>query len=260
MTGALGLHLVQHLDLVDAPRRSVLVRLDPEARLRDVDEAAGDEEITALAAAHEAAALVVDAPLVVPADVGRRDAEAVLAWCDVTAFPVSRKRLEQVTGGARGIALAPALAAPGRLLAEALPDQVLRQVAWERDHPLGAEPLPLGDYRAAWVGVRAPVYRPKGAGRARPAGTLAAWELLRDVVDMDGWAPGGGAGDWDAIRDAAVVDAICCAYAGLRAGRGEGLLLGTDDRGIVAVPVDANLRGRLTAALERMRAEGSVGI
>ncbi len=261
MTGALGLHLVQHLDLVDSPRRSVLVRLDADARLRDVGEAAGDDAVVALAAGHEAASLTVDAPLAVPDDAGRRDAEAVLAWCDVSAFPVSRRRLEQVTGGTRGIALAPALAAAGHALAEALPDQVLRQVAWEHDHPLGAAPLPLADYRTAWIGVRAPVYRPKGVGRARPGGTLAAWEILRGVVDMDGWAPGAGAvTDWDAIRDAAVIDAICCAYAGLRVARGQGLLLGTAARGLVAVPADANLHDRLTAALGRMRDEGAVAI
>ena len=260
VTGACGLHLVQHLDLIDSPRRSVLVTLDPEGRLAAVAEARDDHEVAALAAAAEGGALLVDAPLAVPAEGGRRDAEAVLAWCDVTAFPVSARRLAQVTGGMRGVALAPALEAPGRLLAEALPDQVLRQIAWEREHPQGSPARDLGDYRAAWIPVRAPVYRPKGAGRARPEGVLAAWELLRGVLDLGGWRPGAGTGDWAAIADAAMIDALCCAYAGLRVLRGEGELVGTPARGRIAVPVDANLRGRLALTLDRLRAEGSVRI
>lgn len=260
VSDALGLHLVQHLDLVDSPRRSVLVRVDAEGRLREVAEAAGDDAVAALAAAAGGATLLVDAPLAVPDAAGRRDLEAVLAWCDVTAFPVSLRRLAQVTGGARGVALAPRLAAPGRILAEALPDQVLRQIAWEREHPAGSPALDLADYRAAWIPVRAPVYRPKGAGRARPEGVLAAWELLRGVLDLDGWSPGAGTDDWAAIADAAVIDALCCAYAGLRLRRGDAVLLGTAERGRVVVPVDANLRARLALTLDRLRAEGTVRI
>lgn len=259
MSEALGLHLVQHLELVDSPRRSVLVRVDAEGRLRAVHEAAGDHEVVALAAAG-GAALVVDAPLAVPEATGRRDAEAVLAWCDVTAFPVSGRRLAQVTGGTRGAALAAALEAPGRTLAEALPDQVLRQIAWERGHPAGAPALDLADYRTAWIPVRAPAYRPKGAGRARPDGIVEAWGLLREVMDLDGWTPGSGADDWAAIADAAVIDALCCAYAGLRVLRGAGVLLGTPERGRIALPVDANLRGRLALTLDRLRAEGAIRI
>jgi predicted nuclease with RNAse H fold len=258
---ACGLHLVQHLELIDSPRPSVLVTLDGSGRLTGLAQARGDAEVAALAGAAGGRALIVDAPLAVPDEGGRRDAEAVLAWCDVTAFPVSARRLRQVTGGTRGVDLAPALVAPGRLLAEALPDQVLRQVAWERGTPAGATGRGLAAYRREWISVRAPVYRPKGAGRARPEGVLAAWELLRAVIDMDGWRPGaGGDDDWAAIGDAAVVDALCCAYAGLRVLRGEGELVGTPARGMIAVPAGADLRARLALTLERLRAEGAVSI
>ncbi len=260
VTTACGLHLVQHLDLIDSPRRSVLATLDGSGRLTGLAQARDDDEVGAIATASGADALVVDAPLVAPEERGRRDAEAVLAWCDVTAFPVSARRLRQVTGGMRAVELAPALAAPGRLLAEALPDQVLRQIAWERGTPPSAPARDLAAYRAEWIGVRAPAYRPKGAGRARPAGTLAAWELLRSVIDMDGWRPGAGDDDWAAIADAAVIDALCCAYAGLRVMRGEGELVGTPARGRIAVPVGADLRARLALTLERLRAEGTVAI
>lgn len=261
MGDVLGLHLVQHLDLIDSPRRSVLARVGPDGRLRSLERAGDDDAVVARAASAGGAALVVDAPLAVPEGVGRRDAEAVLAWCDVPAFPVSRRRLTQVTGGMRGVALAPALARPGRWLAEALPDLVLRQIAWERRHPADAPPLDLAAYRAAWPGVRAPAYRPKGAGRARAPGLVAAWALLASVLDLAGWRPSGAAGDdWAAIDDAAVLDALCCAYAGLRVARGEGLLLGAPDRGLVAVPADANLRGRIERTVERMRDEGAIAI
>jgi predicted nuclease with RNAse H fold len=261
VTDVLGLHLVQHLALVDSPRRSVLARLDADGRLTALDRAGDDGDVVALVATAGGSALVVDAPLALPEGVGRRDVEAVLSWCDVVAFPVSRRRLAQVTGGARGMALAPAVARPGRWLAEGLPDLVLRQIAWERDHPPGARALDLADYRAAWIGVRAPVYRPKGAGRARADGLVAAWDLLAGVVDLGGWRPAETAGDdWAAIDDAAVIDAICCAYAALRVERGEGLLLGTAERGRVAVPADANLEARLALTLRRLRDEGAITI
>jgi len=260
MADVLGLHLVQHLDLIDSPRRSVLARVDGSGRLRSLDRAGGDAEVTALAAGAEAAALVVDAPLAAPAPTGRRDVETVLSWCDVTAFPVSERRLRQVTGGARGVALAPALARRGRWLAETLPDLVLRQIAWERAHPPDAAALDLADYRAQWLAVRAPAYRPKGAGRARPDGVLAAWRLLSGALDLDGWHPTADADDWGAIADAAVIDAACCAYAALRVERGEGVLIGSPERGRIAAPTDANLRARLALTLERLRAAGAVEI
>ena len=140
---------------------------------------------------------------------------------------------------------------------EALPDQVLRQIAWERDHPPDAPAIDLGDYRAAWIGVRAPAYRPKATGRARPDGTLAAWRLLGAVVDLGGWAPGPPADDWAAIADAARVDAICCAYAALRRLRGTAVTI--DVAGArVTLPADGNLAARVGATLERLRAEGTI--
>lgn len=258
MGDVLGIHLVAHLALVDSPRRSVLARLDPDARLTALEEAGPDQEIAALVAASGAGLVVADAPLEVPPGGGRRDAEAVLAWCDVTAFPVSRRRLETVHGGARGVALLPALAAGGRRALEALPDQVLRQIVWERDHPPGGPAMDLARYREAWLGVRPPRYRPKGEGRARPAGTAEAWRILAEAVDLGGWAPRPDPDDWGAIADAAVIDAVLCAYAGLRLQRGEAVLVGAPGRGQVAVPAGADLRARVEATTIRLRAEGAI--
>lgn len=255
-----GIHLVQGLELVGTPRRSAVARLDAEGRLTALELAATDEEIAALLDGADVAAVAVDAPLHVPNATGRRDAEAVLAWCDVAAFPSSRTRLERVHGGVRGEALGPLLEAPGRAVLEALPDQVLRQIAWERDHPAGAPPIDLGVYRAAWIGVRAPVYRPKGTGRARPDGTLAAWRLLDGALDLGGWVPAPPADDWAAIADAARVDAICCAYAALRAVQGRAASIDVGGGRQLALPADANLAARVALTLERLRGEGAIAI
>ena len=259
MSEVAGIHLLQGLELVATPRRSAVARLDAAGRLTALDLAATDDEIAALVEGFELGAVAVDAPLHVPNEAGRRDCEAVLAWCDVAAFPSSRRRLTQVHGGLRGEALAPRLAAPARALLEALPDQVLRQIAWEREHPQDAPPIDLIDYRTAWIGIRAPVYRPKGTGRARPEGTLAAWRLLGEVVDLGGWAPGAPTDDWAAIADAARVDAICCAYAALRHVRGSAVSIGTGGAQL-ALPADANLAARVAMTLERLRGEGAIGI
>jgi predicted nuclease with RNAse H fold len=261
MSDVLGLHLVAHLDLIASPRRSVVARLDAAGRLRALEPAGSDAEILALIDGTDAPLVVADAPLEVTNPTGRRDVEAVLAWCDIPVFPVSERRLDTVFGGARGVGLAPALAHGGRRVREALPDQVLRQIAWEADHPPGSAALDLADYRAAWLGVRAPRYRPKGVGRADPRGVVAAWRLLAGVVDMDGWTPATDPDDWAAIGDAARLDAICCAYAGLRLEQPEGgLCVGAPGLGRVALPVDANLRGRVEATLARLRAEGAIAI
>ena len=260
MSDVAGIHLLQGLELVDTPRRSAVARLDPEGRLTALDLASPDDEIAALVGDAGVRAVAVDAPLHVPNATGRRDAEAVLAWCDVAAFPSSRRRLEQVHGGVRGEALAPRLEAPGRAVLEALPDQVLRQIAWERDHPPGAPAIDLLDYRTAWIGVRAPVFRPKGTGRARPDGTLAAWRLLDGVVDLGGWAPAPPADDWAAIADAARVDAICCAYAALRTVRGSAVSIETGGGSRLTLPADGNLASRVAMTLERLRGEGAIRI
>lgn len=260
MSDVAGLHLLAHLDLVSSPRRSVVARLDSSGRLRALDEAGDDAEVVALVEAQGAPLVVVDAPLAVHGAGGRRDVEAVLSWCDVPAFPVSARRLETVFGGARGVALADRLAGGGGRTLEALPDHVLRQIAWEGARPEGAPAIDLADYRTAWLGVRAPRYRPKGVGRARPEGVVEAWRLLAGVVDMDGWTPATSPDDWEAIADAARIDAICCAYAGLRLEQGTAVVLGDAAHGAMAVPVDANLRARLAATLERLRTEGTIVI
>lgn len=257
MSEVAGVHLLQTLELVGTPRTSAVARLDPDGRLTALDLASEDDEIVALVDSARPAAVAVDAPLHVPNAAGRRDAEAVLAWCDVAAFPASRRRLAQVHGGVRGEVLAPRLAAPGRHVLEALPDQVLRQITWERDHPAAAPAMDLGDYRAAWIGVRAPVYRPKGTGRARPDGTLAAWRILGTVVDLGGWAPAPAADDWAAIADAARIDAICCAYAALRHARGSAASIATGGPP-VTLPADANLAARVAATVERLGDEGAI--
>jgi predicted nuclease with RNAse H fold len=255
-----GIHLIQALDLVDTERRSAVACLDAEGRLEGLALAGGDDEVAA-AVPGDAVWVAVDAPLAVPNAEGSRDAERVLAWCDVPAFPVSRRRLERVHGGARGVALAPALARPGRQVRETLPDLVLRELEWERAHPPDAPALDLADYRPAWLAVRGPVYRPKGRGRARPAGMARAHELLAGVLDLGGWAPVPAGDDWAALHDAARLDALCCAYAALRLARGEGAAtIGGPACGHVAFPADANLRGRVALTVARLSAEGTVAV
>ena len=261
MGDVLGLHLLPHLGLVSSPRRSVLARLGPDGGLQALDEVDTDAAIASMLDSQTASVLVVDAPIEVPNADGRRDVESVLAWCDITAFPVSTRRLTTVFGGARGVGMASTLADGGRRAIEALPDQVLRQIAWEREHPIGAPPLALADYRAAWLGVHPPRHRPKGVGRARPEGIVAAWNLLAEVIDMADWAPAVSPDDWTAINDSARIDALCCAYAGMRLRDPDaGMSIGAPGHGEVALAVDANLRRRLAATLERLRAEGTVHI
>lgn len=252
-----GIHLLQSLELTGSPRPSAVAVLDDRGRLEGLELCGADAEV--LAAVPPAATWVcVDAPLAVPNRDGSRAAERVLAWCDAPAFPVSRRRLQAVFGGARGLALAPGLAAAGRQVRETLPDLVLRELAWERDHPPGDPAMDLGAYRAAWLGVRAPVYRPKGAGRARAAGLAPAHALLATVLDLGGWAPGEG-GDWGAVRDAARLDALCCAYTALRLARGEGAVtLGDPRQGHVAFPADANLRARAALTVRRLASQGAI--
>lgn len=260
MTHVVGIHLLQALDLVASRRRSAVARVDLAGRLDALQLVASDDEVAG-AVPPEAAWVVIDAPLAVPNEDGQRDAERVLAWCDVPAFPVSRRRLERVHGGLRGPGVAAALARPGRRVHETLPDLVLRELAWEREHPAAAPPLPLAGYRAEWLGVRAPAYRPKGAGRARPGGMEHARDLLAGALDLGGWAPRPGGDDWEGIDDAACLDALCCAYAAVRLARGEGTATAGDPAsGAVVFPADANLRARVEATRARLAAEGAIGL
>jgi predicted RNase H-like nuclease len=256
----LGLHLLQTLALVPTRRPSALAEVDADGRVVGLRLLGDDEAI--LAALPPGPALVaVDAPLVVPDEEGQRDAERVLAWCDVPAFPVSATRMRRVHGGTRGADLAPRLREGGREVIETLPDLVLRQMAWARVRPPG--PIDLGTYREAWLGVRPPAYRAKAAGRARREGLAPAAALLAGALDLGGWTPAADGDDWAALEDAARLDALACAALALRAGRGGGagtLTLGTPERGALVLPADEPFRERVAVNLRRLREEGAVRI
>ncbi|MFN8109879.1 MAG: DUF429 domain-containing protein [Thermoleophilia bacterium] len=257
---ALGMHLQQDPRLVDTPRPSWVAQLSPDGVLERLEQLDSDAAIVAAVGA-EPAVLGVDAPLAVPNAAGRRDLETVLSWLDVPVFPVSRRRAQQVFGGVRGKGLAPALRGAGIDVVEAVPDQVLRQLMWEA-RPTPEAPVNLADYRAAWLGLRPPAYRPKGAGRARPGGLPAVHALLAGAVDWAGWAPATDPDDWRAIADAGVVDAVACAVAVWRwIHRPErAVRLGTPERGEALLAADGNLIERLEVNLTRLRAEGAVQI
>ena len=255
----MGLHLLQSLDLVDTPRPSTVAELDPSCALIRLEHVSSDVEVV-VAIGDSAALVVADCPLAVPNDAGQRNVERLLAWCDIPVFPVSRRRLQQVFGGLRGVGLAGSLAGGAVDLVETSPDLVLRLLSWEERHP-GA-PLDLAGYRAEWIGLRPPSYRPKGPGRAKPAGIAAAHALLARHVDLQGWLPSDAGDDWSGIRDAAALDAIACAYVAWRATTEPGrvLRIGRNDRGEMLLPVDANLAARIAINLDRLRAEGAVEI
>ncbi len=261
-----GLHLLQAPALIETPRPSVVAIVDDTGRLESLRRVTDDASLLdALGDAGPLEILAVDAPLAVPNARGQRDLERVMAWCDAPVFPTSRDRMTTVHGALRGADLAARLhAAAAQGAWEASPDQVLRQIAWERDHPPHAAPLDLGTYRAMWPALRAPVYRPKGPGRARPGGIDPAWRALSEVLDLGGWIPSGAGDDWSAIDDAACLDALCCAYAGVRAlqgpGAGGAVRLGDAAAGRILVPADTNLAGRLAITLTRLRAEGAISI
>jgi len=232
-----------------------------DGRLTRLELLDADAEILA-ALPEDPALVVVDAPLAVPNATGRRDVETVLSWLDCPVFPVSRRRLEQVAGGVRGEGLAARAAAPGRDLAEGVPDVVLRQLMRET----GAAEAPgdddLGRYRAEWLALRPPRYRPKGTGRAQAGGLSAARHLLGGAVDLGDWRPDPAGDDWRLIADAARLDAIACALTAHRALRDPAsvLWLGTAARGRVVVPADDLMRRRAAVNLERLRAEGAIRI
>ena len=251
----LGLHLLQSVELVDSPRPSAVAAVDAEGALQGLTFAARDADVLAALGAPPAV-VAVDAPLTVANETGQRDAELILAWCDVPAFPVSRRRLAQVFGGIRGPGLR-AAAPHGIEMVETLPDLVLRLMLYEE--AFGAEQVDLLDYRARWLGLRPPVYRPKGAGRARGAGILEAAALVGRHVDLGGWAPSTRTDDWTAIRDAAALDAILCATVARRTSLpGATATIGHPARGALVVPVDANLAARLRVNQARLAGEGAI--
>ena len=233
--------------MVELDAAGMIMRVVPIATVPEIVDAIGAEP----------ALVVIDAPLVVPNDSGQRDVERILAWCDVPAFPVSRGRLAKVHGGSRGVEFGGDLPL-GVTAIETHPDLVLRLLMWE--DATGGAPIDLADYRARWLGLRPPTYRPKGPGRANPAGIVAIAAMLARHVDLAGWTPTAPEDDWGPIRDAAILDAVVCAYVAHRAvytPRGA-LTIGTPSRGQMLIPVDANLRGRLEATVARLAAEGTI--
>lgn len=245
----------------DGPGRSAVALLTPDMRLSGVTMCRGDGEI--VAAVGDAPALVLmDAPAVVPDVRGRRDAEHVLAWLDIPAFPVTPARMASVHGGTRGAGIAAALASRGHVVAEALPDQVLRQLMWEQQRPPGTAPMHLGAYRAEWLGVRAPAYRPRG-GRARPDGLAPARGILQAVVSTGGWPLPEREGDLAALDEAAVIDAVACGLAAARCLHGPDdswAMVGDAAAGRVVLAAGPEMIDRARVNIARLRDEGTIGI
>jgi predicted nuclease with RNAse H fold len=256
MIVACGIHLMPVMDAIGTPRPSCLAGLDAGGALVELTCVDTDDQLLAGVPAT-ARVIAVDAPLVVANASGQRPVEQLLSWLDVPVFPNSISRLTQIYGGLRGVGLRARLAAGGAAVVEALPELVLREVAWEAGHPATEPQLPLAEYREAWLGVRAPRYRPKGRGRARPAGRAPAAALLAGVIDLGAWLPIADPDDWQAIADAARLDALACAYTGWRlvADPDHTLLLG-DRTAPLAVPADANLRARADLHLARLARGG----
>jgi predicted nuclease with RNAse H fold len=240
------------------PRRpSALAEVDGAGRLVELLDVDSDDEI--LAGVPAESLLAIDAPLEVPNEHGNRGIERLIAWCDVPLFPVAGVRLDKVVGGRRGVDLAPSLRSAAAVVVEASPELILRQLIFEQQRRESA-PLDLARYREIFLQTRAPAYRPKGAGRAKPAGLEPATRILAHEVDLGAYAPADGAGDLEAIADAARLDAIACAYAAHRAleGPAPSILIGAPREGEMLLPVDANLLERLEINLGRMRAQGEL--
>jgi predicted nuclease with RNAse H fold len=251
MIVACGIHLMPVLDAIGTPRPSCIAGVAGDGALALLRCVSSDGDLLA-AIPPDTRVIAVDAPLVVENPSGQRPVEHALAWLDAPAFPNSITRLTQLYGGLRGVGLRDRLSARTGRVVETLPDLVLRELAWEAVHPPSDPPLELAEYRAAWLGVRAPRYRPKGLGRAVPGGRAAAAALLATAMDIGGWLPIADPDDWQAIADAARLDAMACAYTAWRvASAPQHTLLIGDPRIPLAVPADANLRAR--AALHAAR-------
>ena len=257
---AVGIHLNPEMRRDDPPGRSAVAEIDPDGALRTVHMCRRDEEIVALTG-NSPALVVIDAPIAIPDDTaGRRDVEQVLAWLDIPAFPVTRTRLEKVHGGARGPGLRALMA--GHTMVEGIPDQVIRQLLWEREHPIGAPPLGLADYRAAWLGVRAPAFRPRG-GRARNDGLAPAREVLADAADLTAWPAPERTGDLAALDEAAAIDAVACALLARRCVDGPGdrwALVGDAAAGRIALAACPEMIERAGINIARLRDEGTINI
>lgn len=258
---AVGIHLLQDPRVDDAPGRSAVAEITPDNALSGVRMCRSDAEI-ADAVGGGPALVLVDAPIAVPDVRGRRDVEHVLAWLDIPAFPVTPARMQKAYGGARGVALAQALAAAGHVVAEALPDEVLRHVMWEREHPAGSPALDLADYRAAWLGLRAPAFRPRG-GRARNDGLAPARALVGEAVDLTAWPAAEREGDLGDLDEAAAIDAVACALLARRCIDAPGdrwMVLGDATAGRVALAACPEMIDRARINITRLRDEGTINI
>lgn len=249
-----GIHLMPVAGTPDPRRPSCIAALERDGRLIDLVLAASDDEILA-AIPPDTSAIAIDAPLVVANARGQRPVEHVLAWLDQPAFPNSVDRLTRLYGGLRGVRLRDPLRMRAAEVVEALPDLVLRELEWERRHPASDTALPLDEYRTLWLGVRPPRYRPKGLGRAVASGRAAAAALLAEVIDLNHWHPTRDPGDWQAIADAAQLDAMACAYLAWRRATSPALTVRVGDADTpMVLPADANLRSRAALHMARIAA------
>ncbi len=254
-----GVHVEPAID-PDGDRLSVVATVDRSGRLVSIETGVTDPDLAALTPA-DVRLIAVDIPLRVPNDRGRRDIERMLAWCDVPAFPASRQRLGQLHGGLRGPGVEEALSGRGPVV-ESFPDLLLRQLVWER-HPRRATIADLGDYRAAFAAARPPRYRPKARGRATPSGLVHAASLLGDSIDLGGWRPAADPDDWQAIRDAARLDALALAATAdraIRRGPAHSLVLESAAEGPYLLPADALFRERAALNLARLRRADAVSL
>ena len=257
---AVGIHLNPEMGRDEPPGRSAVAEITPQGALLGVQMCRSDGEICA-AVGESPALVVIDAPIAIPdGAAGRRDVEQVLAWIDIPAFPVTRARMEKVHGGARGLGLATALATHTTI--EGIPDQVLRQLLWEREHPIGSPPIGLAEYRAQWLGVRTPAFRPRG-GRARHDGLAPARDVLADAVDLSSWPAPERTGDLAALDEAAAIDAVACAVTAYRCLHGPGdrwARIGAADRGQVLIPACPDLIDRAVVNIARLADEGAIAM
>ena len=166
-----GIHLLQSLDLVESPRRSAVARLDDAGRLEALALADGDDEVLGRGAGRGRVGRG-RRPRPCRTPEGSRDAERVLAWCDVPGLPRPARRLERVFGGARG-GLAPALLRrPGRSSSRRSPTWCCASSSGSGSTPPARPPSTSPTTGPAWLGVRARAYRPQGRG-AGPARRMA---------------------------------------------------------------------------------------